>query len=145
MVDEGRVVRLLRAIADRTERLAGASMTAPADRAPLWLDAVKYLFVTTIEGCIDVAQHIAAAEGFTAPDSNAAALRLLGTHGVIDPGLAEALARAVGFRNVLVHQYAEVDDDRVVDALGRLDDFRDFVSQVSAWLVRARGAGDQSL
>jgi uncharacterized protein YutE (UPF0331/DUF86 family) len=43
------------------------------------------------------------------------------------------VARAVGFRNVLVHDYIDVDDGRVRDNLQRLADLDVFVSQVAAW------------
>jgi uncharacterized protein YutE (UPF0331/DUF86 family) len=138
VVDEGRVTRLLRGVADRTRRLGEAAQRTGAARDDLWLDGVKYLFVTTIEGCVDVAQHITSSERFRAPDSNADALRLLGERGVIDPLLATSLARAVGFRNVLVHQYAAVDDHLVVEALDRLDEFERFVAEVSAWMLATR-------
>lgn len=141
MVDEIRVARLLRSISERTAQLAEASSMSEGTRGPLWLDGVKYLFVTLIEGVVDVAHHIAAAEKMAAPDTNAAALRLLGSHGVVDQDLAGRLARAVGFRNVLVHQYTEVDDRIVMDALHRLDDFREFVAQVSRWIREQAGEG----
>lgn len=106
------------------------------NRTELWLDGIKYLFLTTIEGCLDVAQHIASSDGFGVPDSNADALRLLGTNDVIDRELAESLARAAGFRNVLVHGYAEVDDRIVISALDDLGDFDRFVGQVSTWILK---------
>ncbi len=59
---------------------------------------------------------------------------MLGRHGVLDGALAARLAKAVGLRNVLVHQYAEVDDDRVVGFLDRLGDIDQFVAAVSSWL-----------
>lgn len=139
MVDEGRLSRLLRDITDRTRRLRAAAATAETDRYDLWLDGVKYLFVTAIEGCIDVAQHVASSERYRAPDSNAEAVRLLGAHGVIDDDLASSLGQAVGFRNVLVHQYAQVDDGIVVGALDQLDQFDSFVTQVSRWLQAQLG------
>ena len=37
------------------------------------------------------------------------------------------MAQAVGFRNVLVHGYAAVDDRKVVAYLDHLDDVRTFV------------------
>ncbi len=114
---------------------APRSSTAVADPPGLWLDGVKYLLITAIEGCIDVAHHIVSSERYAAPDTNAAAIRLLGDHGVISPELAGSIARAVGFRNVLVHRYVDVDDDIVIDALHRLDELDDFVSQVSRWLL----------
>ena len=138
MVDEGRVVRLLRGISERTARLRAGYASDPKDRGDLWLDGIKYLLVTTIESCVDVAQHLASSEDFGAPDSNAGALRELGSRGVIDHTLAEDLALAVGFRNVLVHQYAEVDDAIVLTAWERLADFDSFVSQLSEWLAEQR-------
>lgn len=135
MVDEGRVVRLLRGISERTTRLRRAFDSDPNDRGDLWLDGIKYLLVTTIESCVDVAQHLVSSENFGAPDSNAAALRELGSRGVIDATLAGDLALAVGFRNVLVHQYAQVDDAVVLAASARLDQFDHFVSQLSGWLA----------
>ena len=62
MVDERRVRRLLQRIADDlawlAERRGGdrASLRADSDR----LAALKYRFVTAIEGCINVAQHLCA-------------------------------------------------------------------------------------
>jgi len=129
---------LLRGISERTARLRAGYASDPKDRGDLWLDGIKYLLVTTIESCVDVAQHLASSEDFGAPDSNAGALRELGARGVIEQLLAEEMARAVGFRNVLVHQYAKVDDAIVLAAWGRLADFDSFVSQLSEWLAEQR-------
>jgi uncharacterized protein YutE (UPF0331/DUF86 family) len=136
VVDEVRLARLLRSVSDRTHRLRDAAAVPYTERGPLWLDGVKYLLVTAVEACVDVAQHIGSSESYPAPDSNADAIRLMGERGVLDPELAAMLARAVGFRNVLVHQYTTVDDDIVLGALDRLDEFDAFVAQVSAWLLR---------
>jgi len=58
------------------------------------------------------------------------------TQGVVDQTTAASVARAVGFRNVLVHQYADVDDERVVAQLARLDDLQGYVTQVATWLLK---------
>jgi uncharacterized protein YutE (UPF0331/DUF86 family) len=71
---------------------------------------VKYTFVTAIEACVDVAQHICATEGWGPPADNGDAVRLCGKHGVLTTDLAVWMRKAVGFRNVLVHDYIEVDD-----------------------------------
>jgi uncharacterized protein YutE (UPF0331/DUF86 family) len=136
MVDEGRVARLLRATAERVERLRAARTVPDAERSDQWLDAVKYNLVAAVEGCIDVAQHIVASERFGVPSTNADAVRALGRHGALDPDLANRLGRAVGFRNVLVHQYVDVDDALVYDALDRLGDLDAFVEQISRFLLR---------
>jgi uncharacterized protein YutE (UPF0331/DUF86 family) len=140
MVDEPRVQRLLRSVTDdlsvlRSEAAAGASRRSDA----LWIRGVKYTFVTAIEGCVDVAQHICAAEGWGPPADNGDAVRLLGDHGVLPRGLAASLRRAVGFRNVLVHEYVEVSDDIVVARLADLGDLESFVRLIAAYLERTRG------
>jgi uncharacterized protein YutE (UPF0331/DUF86 family) len=96
---------------------------------------VKYTFVTAIEACVDVAQHICAAEGWGPPADNGDAVRLLGEHRVLTTELAISIRKAVGFRNVLVHDYVEVDDSRVVDRLKSLDDLEEFVRQVAAYVT----------
>jgi uncharacterized protein YutE (UPF0331/DUF86 family) len=73
-----------------------------------------------------------------AAEDSSDAVRLLARHAVIDPDVAEQLARATGFRNVLVHGYADVDDDVVVvDSLDDLGDMRAFIDQVRSWVARS--------
>lgn len=67
-------------------------------------------------------------------DSNADAIRELAQRGVLSADLGAALASAAGFRNVLVHQYVDVDDARVVDQLGHLGDLDAFVVSLLRWL-----------
>ena len=45
------------------------------------------------------------------------------------------MRKAVGFRNVLVHDYIEVDDSIVVDRLKSLGDLEEFVRQVAAYVT----------
>jgi uncharacterized protein YutE (UPF0331/DUF86 family) len=135
VVDETRVLRLLRVVADDLAVLRSGAAESPEERMkPLWLRGVKYTFVTAIEACIDVAQHICAAEGWGPPQDNADALALLGDHKVIDRKLAVQMRRAAGFRNVLVHQYVEVDDRIVLAMLNDPSDLDQFSRQVAEWL-----------
>ena len=135
MVDEVRVLRLLRSVGDDLSVLRGEASADDARRAdPLWLRGIKYTFVTAVEACVDVAQHLCASEGWGPPRDNADALRVLGRHLVLAPVLAERLSRAVGFRNVLVHEYVTVDDDIVLARLRDLSDLDDFVADVAGWV-----------
>ena len=142
MVDERRVARLLRAITDDLAVLTAEAAASEARRAdPLWLRGIKYSFVTAIEAVLDTAQHLCAAEGWGPPADNGDAVRLLGAHGVLDLRLAGSLRRAVGFRNVLVHDYAEVDDTVVAARLADLSDLSDFAAAVGRWLIADRDDG----
>ncbi|MGH3772726.1 MAG: type VII toxin-antitoxin system HepT family RNase toxin [Pseudonocardiaceae bacterium] len=126
MVDQERLDRLLDRVASDLKVLVGYSAAA-GDLLddPTQLAAVKYYFITAIEGCARIAHHLIASEGWRVAESNADAVRTLGAQ--------RAVARAVGFRNVLVHGYVDVDDGRVRDNLQRLADLEAFVSQVAAW------------
>jgi uncharacterized protein YutE (UPF0331/DUF86 family) len=136
VVDEARILRLLRGITDDLAILRRESAANEARRAdPIWLRGVKYTFVTAIEACIDVAQHICSAEGWGPPADNGDAMRLLGSHDVLSADIADALRKAVGFRNVLVHEYVQVSDDIVTARLGDLGDLEGFVEQVAAFIT----------
>jgi uncharacterized protein YutE (UPF0331/DUF86 family) len=137
VVDSERVVRLLDGVRSDTHALR--TFAVPRDTLlidEVRLSAVKYRFITAIEGCARVAHHLVASEGWAVPDSNANAVRVLDDHGVITKPVAQSIAGAVGFRNVLVHQYAAVDDSRVIAQLDALSDFDAFVSQVGTWLLQ---------
>ena len=67
MVDETRIFRLLRGITDDLAVLRHESAADQRRRQDaIWLRGVKYTFITSIEACIDIAQHIYSAEGWTA-------------------------------------------------------------------------------
>ncbi|MFA9446076.1 DUF86 domain-containing protein [Egicoccus sp. AB-alg6-2] len=119
MVDAERLLALL----DRLERtedelrrlreLGPAAVRDDVDR----MYACKYLFVLAAEIAIDAGQHVIASEGYSAPSSFAGVFEELARRGAIDAELGDSLGAMARFRNLLVHGYAEVDDDRVVDIL----------------------------
>jgi len=61
-----------------------------------------------IQTCIDIAYHLCGAHGVV-PGTAAEAFAHLAKRELIGRSLAERPQRAVGFRNVLVHEYTEVD------------------------------------
>jgi uncharacterized protein YutE (UPF0331/DUF86 family) len=135
VVDPVRLTRLLQRLG---EQLAILRDRAAEDRDALRgdearLSGTKYRFVTAMEAVLDTSHHLLASELWGPAEDSAGAVRLLAAHGVIEADLAERLASATGFRNILVHGYAEVDDDRVVAALDGLDDLAAFIEQVRAW------------
>lgn len=135
MVDEVRILRLLRSLADDVSVLRSEAAAGDERRADqMWLRGVKYAFITAIEACIDVAQHVCSSEGWGPPRDNGDAMLVLGRHGVLGPDLAQLMRAAVGFRNVLVHQYGDVDDDIVRERLVDLDDLDAFAAQMVQFL-----------
>lgn len=140
MVDAARVSAVLARISDEVDRLrelAGrpdADLFASDDALP----AAKYRLIVAIEAATDVADHVIASEGLRPATSFADSFRSLREGGWLEADLAEALADAARFRNLLVHGYAEVDDRRVVEITRtRLEDLEGFVQEVAARTGRA--------
>jgi len=138
VVDEIRVLRLLRALADNLGVLRSEAAASEDRRIdPMWLRGVKYTFVTSIEACVDVAQHICSSQGWGPPADNGDAMKTLGLHDVLTAELADSMRKAVGFRNVLVHEYVAVSDEIVTSRLDDLSDLEQFNRQVIAFVQAA--------
>jgi uncharacterized protein YutE (UPF0331/DUF86 family) len=96
--------------------------------------AERYLHLAC-ESVLDIAQHVISDEGYRQPDSNKQAIEILREEGVLDDDLAERLKRWMGFRNLLVHLYLEIDHGRAYDAIVEdLGDFDAFATQMGRFL-----------
>ena len=134
MVDVERLRQVLQRVTDDLGALESYARQSPEDVVshPAFLGHVKYLFVTSIEGCIDAAHHVAASEGWAPAETNAGAMEVLGRHEVLDQELVKTMAAAVRFRNLLVHRYAAVDDELAIAHLAQVEVLRRFVAAVVA-------------
>lgn len=72
-------------------------------------DALVLNLLRACETTIDLAMHLVRREALGVPQSSRDAFALLAEAGVIEPPLAAALQRMVGFRNLAVHRYQELD------------------------------------
>ncbi|TVQ40439.1 MAG: DUF86 domain-containing protein [Spirochaetaceae bacterium] len=101
-------------------------------------DIVSVNLQRAVQICVDLGSHLIASRGWPAPSTMADTFVVLSTRQVLDPGLAERLQRAVGFRNVAVHEYDAIDWERVFRLVQTsLDDFRSFAAAiVNAWNPR---------
>ena len=61
------------------------------------------------EAAIDLANHVIRVRKLGIPLTSADSFRLLQAEGIIDSELAVRMGKMVGFRNIVVHQYAKVD------------------------------------
>jgi uncharacterized protein YutE (UPF0331/DUF86 family) len=94
---------------------------------------VEHTLQIAIQAALDAASHIVSDDRLGEPNSNRELFDLLAKNGWITPDLAIRLRRMAGFRNILVHGYAEVDPNVVRDVLeNHLGDLEDFVVAVRA-------------
>ena len=101
-----------------------------ADRKLVW--ALRYGMLETIQIVIDTACAIVSRDNLGYPKTYADCLHVLGQADYLDDALAARLAQAVGMRNILVHEYLDVDDALLFGALDHLDDLRDFAAAIAA-------------
>lgn len=92
--------------------------------------AAQHAIQLAIQICVDVGAHLIAELGLRMPDDYKGVFAALREPLELAPDLVAGLSAAAGMRNVLVHAYLDVDDDQVWEALGHLDDLRDFAAMV---------------
>ncbi len=79
------------------------------------------------EAALDIGQHLIRRDRLGIPQSSRDVFALLAQAGCIDANLAEAMKRMVGFRNIAVHQYQQIQIPIVINIITKhLDDFLQF-------------------
>jgi len=92
---------------------------------------VEHTLQIAIQAALDVASHIVSDDRLGEPRTSRELFDLLERAGWIQASLARILRNMVGFRNVLVHGYDDVDLSIVRDVVDhRLDDLLQFVTIV---------------
>ena len=96
-------------------------------------DIVSFNLERAVQQCVDIAAHILA--DYDQPRGQAAASLFedLALMGHISKELSQKLAKAAGFRNLLVHRYASIDWNRVAAVIPyELIIFRQFSEAITA-------------
>ncbi len=82
------------------------------------IDAAKYNFILAIEACIDICNHIVAKIAKRIPKDYADCFKILNEIGLIkDQEFVYRLMNMTRFRNILVHFYWKVEDERLFKIL----------------------------
>ncbi len=98
---------------------------------------VEHTLQLAIQAALDVASHIVSDDRLGEPSTNRQLFEILARHGWITAELSDTLRQVVGFRNILVHGYSDVDLDivrRIVET--DLGDLLDFASVIRSRLVQ---------
>ena len=97
-------------------------------------NAERYLQLA-IQALLDISNHIVADMNLSLPADSRDLFGLLAKHKVLPVRLAKRLLPMAGFRNILVHEYLEIDRHRVYRVLENdLPDFERFIKAVSKLL-----------
>ncbi|WP_159426214.1 type VII toxin-antitoxin system HepT family RNase toxin [Desulfolucanica intricata] len=83
--------------------------------------------------CIDIGSHVIADRGYRTPHGYGDIFTVLHEEGLLPKALTVTMKSIAGFRNVLVHDYLDVDPKIVYESLKKTDDFRRFAEYVVSW------------
>jgi uncharacterized protein YutE (UPF0331/DUF86 family) len=85
----------------------------------------------SIQVCIDIANYLIARLGLRHPDTQENVFAVMGAEGIISQDLARRMVGMVRFRNILVHDYLDIDSGLVHNHLGQyLSDFDQFSREI---------------
>lgn len=124
-----KVESLRRCVARVEARCPATAALLAAD--PDAQDIVVLNLTRAVQLCVDAGAHIVSTLGIPPPDTMGQAFDELARAGVIGQELAKSMKQAVGFRNVAVHNYRELDWETVHAIASRhLGDFAAFARAV---------------
>jgi uncharacterized protein YutE (UPF0331/DUF86 family) len=86
-----------------------------------------------IQASVDIASHIVAYTALSVPGTMADCFEKLANAHLITAKTAERMKKAVGLRNILVHEYQAIDWTIIWAVItNHIDDFRQYVSEIQA-------------
>ena len=84
-----------------------------------------------VQICVDIGNHILLDYKTPTPSTMSETFKYLAQNNLIDPKNAEDLSHAVGFRNIAVHQYENIDCNIVYEIITKhLEDFKQFSASI---------------
>jgi uncharacterized protein YutE (UPF0331/DUF86 family) len=94
-------------------------------------DVVSFNLHLAVENCIDIAAHIISENGWGVPGSASEMFYLLEDRGILDPELTERMIKAVGLRNLIVHEYGKIDLNLLFATVRKnLNDLNSYLSNI---------------
>ena len=98
--------------------------------------AVERILSQLVELAVSVNGHVGSTILLESPHDYRSSFDLAAKAGLIDGDLSRRLQPSVGLRNVLAHEYVEIDLDVVAAAVqGAQRDYGDYVRSASNWLA----------
>ena len=94
-------------------------------------ESVLFNIQMAIQNCIDIAAHIISDEGFGVPGSTNEMFYLLEENGYLDNEITEKMVKAVGLRNLVVHEYSKIDLERIFEVTQKdITDLNEFLKSI---------------
>ncbi len=102
-------------------------------------DIISVNLERAVQQSVDIASIIISVIEAPAPVTMASSFTTLAESGIIDEQLALKLSKAVGFRNIAVHEYDKINWDVVFSIITvNIDDFRSYISAVLVYMNKQK-------
>ena len=101
-------------------------------------DIVERNLEVAIQSCIDIANRIISLDELEKPKDYYGSIIMLGKENILPYDFAQRFAPITGFRNILIHEYLDIDWDEVYKNLQRMNQFYKFMDYVKKWLSRKK-------
>jgi len=89
-----------------------------------------------IECVIDISSLIVKELRLGLPSGEEDLFEKLEKKGIVSHAMKEKIKKMKGFRNILVHRYAEIDDELVFENLKKIEDFERFEREIKMFLKK---------
>ncbi len=106
------------------------------DNEPYLKDIIERNFEVAAQCIIDIANRIISEMEGEKPTDYLTAILIIGDLKVLPVPFAKHIAPLAGLRNILVHQYLDVDWNIIYDYLHNLSDFYQFVEYIETWMSK---------
>ncbi len=99
---------------------------------PYFQDIIERNLQVAAQSVIDIANRIISIDALEKPRDYYGAILTLGRASILPSDFAQKLAPIAGFRNILVHNYLEIDGNEVYSKLQHLEDLETYMQHVNA-------------
>lgn len=94
--------------------------------------ALRYGLFESIQLIIDLSCKMVSDRNLGAPKKYSDCIKLLIQNHYLENELGKKLLKMIGLRNLLVHEYAVIDPERLYSYLSNVDDFELFFQQIKS-------------
>lgn len=140
-IDRQRITSRIEEINERLKYLRGS---AKVDKVKFLTDHIIATFTerdlqVAIQACLDIANHLIAKFNLEKPKENKEIFLILAKHKIIPQDLAKKLVKMAGQRNILVHEYLEVEREEIYKTINyNLGDIVEFVKYIQKLLDKQK-------
>ncbi|MDH3883952.1 MAG: DUF86 domain-containing protein [Desulfobacterales bacterium] len=94
-------------------------------------ESILFNIQMAVQICIDIAAHIISEKGLGVPGSTTEMFYVLEKNGYLDSDLTQKMVKAVGFRNLTVHEYGKIELEQVYEiAQGDINDLNEYLKAI---------------